>query len=410
MHHENGRDDIEYPLGKILYETNGWISNLRFSPKGDEIAFMDHPVRWDNAGFVAATDLNGRRRTLTQKWAIEDGLAWSPKGDEIWFTASESGGTAGALWAVTPSGRLRKVLSAPGGLRIQDIAADGRILTTSDTVRLAMEFTGKTQNNIKDLSWYDWTIAKDISADGQWVLFEEGGEPVGANDAIAIRKVDGSPPVRLGEGTAGSLSPDGKWAVAIPRGAPSHLTLLSVGAGQSREVPLPGLGHIQSGAHFLPDGRRIVFNASEPGRPSRTFVVDESGGKLQPITPEGVYAGMASPDGKYLAGISPEHQIILFPLDGGAPRSVPGAHPKYEVAQWSSDSKALYIYRPDEVPLPVQRLDVATGKMKPIRTLVPADRAGVVSIAPVVTNSQASEFAYSYYQATSILYVISGLR
>jgi len=410
VHHENGRDAIEYPIGKVLYETNGWISNIRFSPKGDEIAFMDHPARWDNAGFVAATDLNGRRRTLTQKWAIEDGLAWSPKGDEIWFTASESGGTAGALWAVTPSGRLRKVLSAPGGLRIQDIAADGRILTTSDTVRLAMEFTGKTQNNIKDLSWYDWTIAKDISADGQWVLFEEGGEPVGANDAIAIRKVDGSPPVRLGEGTAGSLSPDGKWAVAIPRGAPSHLTLLPIGAGQPLEIALPGLEHLQSGAHFLPDGRRIVFNASEPGRPSRTFVVDESGGKLQPITPEGVYAGMASPDGKYLAGISPEHQIILFPLDGGAPRSVPGAHPKYEVAQWSSDSKALYIYRPDEVPLRVQRLDVATGTMKPIRTLVPADRAGVVSIAPVVTNPQASEFAYSYYQATSILYVISGLR
>src|SRR5207249_8004101 len=147
-----------------------------------------------------------------------------------------------------------------------------------------------TQNDIKELSWYDWTIAKDISADGQWVLFEEGGEPVGANDAIAIRKVDGSPPVRLGEGTAGSLSPDGKWAVAIPRGAPSHLTLLSIGAGQSREVPLPGIGHLQSGAHFLPDGRRIVFNASEPGRPSRSFVVDESGGKPQPVTPEGVYA------------------------------------------------------------------------------------------------------------------------
>src|SRR5947209_16154060 len=177
----------------------------------------------DNAGFVAVTDLAGRHRTLTDKWATEDGLAWSPDGDEIWFTAGERGGSAGALWAVTLSGHLRKVLSAPGGLRIQDIAADGRILTTSDTVRLAMEFTGKTQNDIKDLSWYDWTIAKDLSAAGQWVLFEGGGEPVGANGAIAIRKVDGSPPVRLGEGTAGRLSPDGKWAVAIPRGAPSHL-------------------------------------------------------------------------------------------------------------------------------------------------------------------------------------------
>jgi eukaryotic-like serine/threonine-protein kinase len=410
VHHENGRDAIEYPLGKVLYETNGWISSLRFSPEGNEIAFMDHPVRWDNGGFVAVTDLNGHRRSLTQEWAIEDGLAWSPKGDEIWFTASESGGAASALWAVTRSGHLRKVLSAPGGLRIQDIAADGRILTTSDTVRLAMEFTGKIQSDIKDLSWYDWTIAKDISADGQWVLFEEGGEPVGANDAIAIRKVDGSPPVRLGEGTAGSLSPDGKWAVAIPRGTASHLTLLPIGAGQPREIPLPGLEHLQSGTHFLRDGHRIIFNASQPDRPGRGFVVNESGGTPQPVTPEGVYAGIVSLDGKYLVGKTPEHQITLFPLNGDAPRAVPNADPKYEVAQWSSDNKAIYVYRPGEVPLPVHQLDVTTGKMKIVRTLVPADRAGVVSIAPVVTNPKASEFAYSYYQATSILYVISGLK
>jgi eukaryotic-like serine/threonine-protein kinase len=72
VHHENGRDAIEYPIGKVLYETNGWI--IRFSPKGDEIGFMDHPARWDNAGFVAVADLAGRHRTLTDKWATEDGF------------------------------------------------------------------------------------------------------------------------------------------------------------------------------------------------------------------------------------------------------------------------------------------------------------------------------------------------
>jgi dipeptidyl aminopeptidase/acylaminoacyl peptidase len=262
----------------------------------------------------------------------------------------------------------------------------------------------------REPSWYDWTIAKDISPDGQWVLFEEAGEPVGANDAVAIRKIDGSPPVRLGEGTADSLSPDGKWAVAISRGTPTHLTLLPVGAGQPREIPLPGLENLQSGAHFLPDGRRIVFNASQTGRPSRSYVVNESGGKPQPVTPEGVYATITSPDGKYLAGTTTDHKIVLFAPSGGAARPVPKADPRYDVAQWSSDSKALYVYRPGEVPLAVQRLDVATGNMKLLRTLVPADRAGVVSIAPVVTNPDASEFAYSYYQAISVLYVISGLR
>jgi hypothetical protein len=58
----------------------------------------------------------------------------------------------------------------------------------------------------------------------------------------------------------------------------------------------------------------------------------------------------------------------------------------------------------------VQQLDIETGLMKPVRELVPADLGGVVSIAPVITNPDASEFAYSYYQALSVLYVISGLN
>ena len=58
----------------------------------------------------------------------------------------------------------------------------------------------------------------------------------------------------------------------------------------------------------------------------------------------------------------------------------------------------------------IRRLDIATGKMKAVRELVPADLGGVVSIGPVITNVNASEFAYSYYQTLSVLYVISGVN
>jgi Tol biopolymer transport system component len=39
-----GRNRLEYPLGKVLYETGGWISHPRVSPAGDRIAFLDHPI------------------------------------------------------------------------------------------------------------------------------------------------------------------------------------------------------------------------------------------------------------------------------------------------------------------------------------------------------------------------------
>ena len=82
----------------------------------------------------------------------------------------------------------------------------------------------------------------------------------------------------------------------------------------------------------------------------------------------------------------------------------------YSVAQWSSDSKALYVYRLGDVPLKVYRCEIRSGKRTPIRELIPPDAAGVVSVAPVVSNLDGSAFAYSYYQTLSVLYVISGLK
>ena len=139
-------------------------------------------------------------------------------------------------------------------------------------------------------------------------------------------------------------------------------------------------------------------------------MVDLSGGKPEPLTPEGLYATLPSPDGKFLAGETADYKLAVYPLDGGPSRRIPDLEPGYVLAQWSADSKALYVYQPGDVPLQIQQLDIATGKLKPVRELVPADLGGVVSIGPVITNLNATEFAYTYYQTLSVLYVISGLN
>jgi Tol biopolymer transport system component len=410
VHHVNGRSRLEFPMGTVLYESPGWISHLRFAPKGDLIAFMDHPSLWDDRGFVRVVDRTGKVRTLSSEWESEAGLAWHPDGKEVWFTAVEAGYNR-KLMAVSLSGVERTVLIAPSGLDLMDIAADGSVLLSTEGPRVMLESFGPSDRAPHVLSWYDWSVVKDISQDGQWILFEESSEPFGDNYAVAARKVDGSPPVHLGEGSAGGLSPDGKWALDVSTGDPPHVKLLPIGTGQAREVSVAGLEHVQNGAaRFMPDGNRIIINGNEPGHSVRGYLVDLGGGTPRPITPEGVASLLVSPNGRYVTAQSPGSSVVLCSVENGAAQKIPGMTPDDTAAQWSEDSSALYVFRSGEVPARIVRLDLRTGRRTPVREINPSERAGVISIAPITMSRDASRFAYSYYQNLSVLYVVSGLR
>src|SRR5271170_4109985 len=101
-----GFQQLEFPIGNILYQTTGAIGDPRISPKGDLIAFLDQPLGSSGTlGTVATVDLKGNKKTLTQFWLGSlTGLAWSSSSDEILFTASAYG-VASSLYAVNPSGR-----------------------------------------------------------------------------------------------------------------------------------------------------------------------------------------------------------------------------------------------------------------------------------------------------------------
>ena len=36
---------LEYPVGRVLYRTPGWISHIRIAPDGKSVGFLDHPFR-----------------------------------------------------------------------------------------------------------------------------------------------------------------------------------------------------------------------------------------------------------------------------------------------------------------------------------------------------------------------------
>jgi eukaryotic-like serine/threonine-protein kinase len=406
VHQAEGRDRIEFPVGKVLYQSTGWISHIRLSPKADQIAFINHPSRGDDRGSVSVIDLTGQAKTLSKEWDSADGLAWSFDGKEIWFTAAENGYTRGLLAADT-NGSIRTVLQIPVGMTLQDMAPDGRVLVSVDSERIAMA-TATREGKAVDISWHDWNIAKDISPDGQSVLFEDASEAAPSDYLVAIRKIDGSPPIQLGEGSAGGLSPDGKWAIAIIVGSPGRITLYPIGPGAPRAVPVTGLERINNGSsRFLADGKRITINGNEPGHGVRCYLVNLDGGKPTPITPEGITGSIVSPDGQFILTNDP---VALYPLDGSAPRSIPNLQPGFTALRWAEDKSSIYGYRQGQIPTTVYKVDLLSGKQTIVRELQPETTTGLVFIAPVVVNHDGSRFAFSYYQVLSGLYVISGLR
>jgi eukaryotic-like serine/threonine-protein kinase len=410
VHYAEGRSRLEYPIGHVLYQSSGWISNIRLSPQGDRIAFMDHPALWDTRGVISVVDLSGHFHTLSSDWKSEDGLAWRPDGKEIWFTAVEHGHDLN-LMAVDLTGKLRTILDLPVGITLQDIAPDGRVLVALDSRRLATAFMALGDTHDVDLSWHDWNSARDISPDGKSILFEDASEVSGPAYAVVVRKVDGSLPMRLGEGSSGGFSPDGKWAASIPTTQATQINLLPIGPGQLRSINVTGLAHVHNGwARFLPDGQRLTVNGDETGHAARCYVVDLSSGKAKPATPEGFSCGPSSPDGRAVVGKGANGANIIYFLDAIAPQNIPHLNPRFNPLQWSNDGLLLYGSHAGEFPSNIYKVEIKTGKETLVQQLRPGVPAGVVTVAPIVISRDGAHFAYSYNQTLSTLYLISGLR
>jgi eukaryotic-like serine/threonine-protein kinase len=406
VRYENQRFRLEYPVGKVLYDTSGWISYPRFSPKGDRIAFLDHPVFGDDRGVVSVVDVAGSKKSLTPVFASEAGLQWSSSGDEIWFTASDSG-TNTALLAVTPAGRRRVVVRAPGRMMLQDIARDGRVLLSDASLRRGSFAVGAGEDKEKDVTVLDWNVIADVSADGQYVLSSEQGEGGGPNYSIYLRKTDGSAPTRLGDGNASSLSPDGKWVASTDMGEHPQIYLLPTGAGESRQFTHDQNDH--DSPLFFSDGRRIAFTAIEPhGRP-RVYVQDLNGGAERAVTPPGFALVKVSPDGHWVLASDLAEKLMIFPVEGGEPQEV-RLEKKYRVAGWSEDGAWLYVWDPEDVPGKLYRFNLKSGAREPLRDLAPADAAGIRQIGPVIVTPNGKYYAYGFTRDLADLYVVTGMK
>ena len=377
---------------------------MRFSPRGDRLAVSQEDAT------IGTVDLSGRATTLSKGWSAIGNVAWRPDGREIWFSA-ERPSEQFALYAVTLSGRERLVRREAGGLYLHDISRDGRVLLNSYLWNSSLLALPAGESTERELSWMDQPLAVDISNDGRTVVFTEWGEGGGDNGAIYLRATDGSAAVKLGEGLALALSPDGRWVLSQLSDPAETFALLPTGPGQPRTLEHKGITSPRSG-RFLPDGRRAVFLGRSGNGGYRLYVQDLDGGLPRAISPEGMqYAFLAtSPDGRSVAALGPDSKIAIYPVDGGPARPLPGAEASEGLISWSADGGSLYVYRRFESPARIFRIDVATGRREPWKTIAPVDRAGLIVIDNFVMTPDARAYAYSFQRILTNLEIVEGLR
>ncbi len=405
-----GRLCLEFPLGERRYEAEGPLYFPRVSPDGERVALFE---REKDTLSLVVLDRGGRRTVLSPGWSDWWNLAWTPDGREIWFGAAHAGAAAG-LYAVDLHGRVRDLWSAPGTLEIHDVAADGRALVARVAVRMHV-FGRSARGTERKLSWLESTSVVDLSADGRLALLRENSEREGGRSGVFLRDTEGAPPVRLGEGLAEELSPDGKWALTL-RG--SQVVALPTGSGapRSRDTGLASL----SSARFMPDGQLLVAGRAAGGRTRLYAVRLEGEAPPRPIGDEFDPGFEASPwsraplalshDGRLAAVGLASGGVRLIPLDGSKARDLAGAVVNERPLQWTADASKLYVLDPTDIPARVLLVDVATGRRQVVLEIHPHDSSGVYNIEDVALTPDAAAYAYDYQQFQSDLYVVTGLR
>jgi dipeptidyl aminopeptidase/acylaminoacyl peptidase len=412
----SGRQRLEYPLGRVLHETEGTLWFPRVSPDGERVAFFEFPGIGSLS--LAVVDRSGRRSVLVDSWEDWYDLVWSADGREIWFAATRPcAGTTGSLHAVDLAGRRRVLLEAPAAMDVHDLSPEGTALVTQLQNRAGMRAWSADGEAERELSWRDYSFPIDLTPDGRTLLFAgltecSGSEPSSA--ATFMRTLDGSPAVRVQDGWAHALSPDGRFALTVTA---KELRLTPTGAGEARAVPIDLPRVVE--ARWPRDHGRVLLLAKEPQGEARFHRVDLGGGSTSAVLPASASFACASlhlqggdfrtsPDGRVAAVPGADGRILLVPLDGGTPRPLAGGEVNEQPVQWSPDGRLLYCYRRGQIPARVFAVDVASGRRKLWATIRPPSLAATEIL--LFLSQDLRTGVYGYPDGSADLYLVDGLR
>ena len=404
---DRGKQRLEFPIGKMLFETSGWISDPRISPDGKRVAFIDHDQVPDDRGAVALVDMQGGVRRLTPYYATGRSLCWTPDGNEVWYTASLEGEDPG-MYAVTLAGKQRVVLRSPTELVIEDISASGKVLLESVRFQIEMGVKRSGDDRARDLK--TGVDMASMSPDGQWIVFNRYQ---GSDYQAYVKKADGVTAVKLGDGYGSGITWDETMVAAAQNSQPHKLYLYPMGAGEQRVIDLGELsaafGTWENDLTFSRDGRWAVFSAFDPKQQIRDYLLDMRDGKLRPVTPVGTRAGKVSPDGTRIVTLDiAAEKYVLVDAASGAVSEILGIEKNDEVLGWNLDGRMVNVWNQD-LPARLSRVDVASGRRQLVQTVEPLAMLGSM-YARMVTSADGKTAAYRHRRGLYAIYIADGLQ
>jgi hypothetical protein len=392
IEYDGNLNKVHFPIGKVVYEQRGALGGLRASPDGRMLAAVDQ----------RSIVLINRDGTHSRIESPANAVVWSPEGGRLWFSTGNGRGST-SIWSVVPGQAPAEAWRTSGNLVIDDIAADGRLLLRRT------EFQGGTlvvrpgADEPEDYSWLDRSSAVAISETGALLLNDA--------DGVYLRRLDGSPAIRLDEGRGVALSRDGEYALVERGSAGFHI--VPTGPGTPRELAHPEIESYW--AWFHPDGRRVILNGRMKGGTWRHFAINRDGaGGVAPIGPDNFehYAGQIpiSNDGRWLFGYPlPERTMTVLALDGSESIPVRGKGDREAVIRFAQGDREVFVFNREGLPARVFRVDYRTGVRRLWREFTPADPAGIAGIPSIAMTADGQIIAFNYWRVLNTLYEVGGL-
>ena len=407
-------DRLEYPVGTVIARSSGYLSDPRISPTGDAVAYVEHPTRYDDRGAVVIADRTGKVIARSQAifWGIE-GVAWQPDGRSILFSAKPDGGGSLVVHELDRSGHLRAALSSAGSLTVLDVSPSGRVLVTLDQDPTRILGRGPGRAVASNMGVRDASLVPFLSRDGRFLTFDDEGALGGVNYTTLVRKTDGSPEIRLGEGSPVAISGDGGLVLGVLPTTPAQLVLHPTGPGESRRLDagqFDALDYETGAAEVIGADTVVFFCGAESGRRQRCYV-QRGRGSPSPVTPEGTMAAVLSPDGSRVFA-TVDDTARVYPVAGGAPRPALGLAPEDVVVRWSPDGRELWVWANDTSTsvIRVDHVDPETGNRAGLLNLELRDVAGARSLSGLTLADDPHVFAYVQQRHTSTLFTVDGMR
>ena len=401
----SGGDQLEFPIGHVVHRAAGYLSDPRVSPDGTRVAFLEHPEKFDNRGWVKVVDRTGAVTTLTEQYWGAESVAWSTDGQAVIYAGGKS--AEYEAFSVRASGGAAPValMPSPGSLYVHDIAPGGRSIVSREDARYGVAARGAGQDHERDLTVLDQSWTPLLSPDGHLVVFNDGRG--GEDYTVITRSAAGSPPARLGPGNIRAISPSGQW-VAANIFSTGRCVVYPTGVGAMVEIAMGPLERCTKAVWF-PDSQTLLITGNERDKPTRTYRAAFPRGTPQALLPEGVTAALISVSGRRVLAQTADGTWHRWDVDGGS-TPLKGLRRDDVPIEWATDELSVLVGSRSTIPATVHRVDVATGQRTPLAEYAPADRAGLLVVEPSAYRDNGRQYAYGYYRRVSKLFLVSAAR